>query len=121
MAVHKCNAVVVVCIDFRFQKYIRDWLKKNFKNKTYDLVGFAGATKELDVVMKQIDISVRLHHVNGVILIHHEDCGAYGEEDSYERHVKDLCKARKRVLFAYPQVKVGLYYIYLSGKFEKID
>ena len=54
MTVHKCDAVVVVCIDFHFQKYIRDWLEKNFKNKTYDLVGFAGATKELDVVMRQI-------------------------------------------------------------------
>ena len=117
---HVCDAMVICCIDFRFQKNIRDWTDENLKGKTFDLVGFAGATKELDTVIKQVDISVSLHKVKQIVLIHHEDCGAYGEEDSYERHVQDLKKAEKRIKDKYPEVQVGLYYLHLDGKFEQI-
>ena len=118
--VHSCDALIVCCIDFRFQKYIRDWTDKELIDKTYDLVGFAGSTKELDTVMKQVDISVELHHTKDIYLIHHEDCGAYGAEDSKERHKHDLKKARKAVLQKYPNVQVHLLYIYLNGNFEKV-
>jgi len=95
---HTCDAIVICCIDFRFQKFIRRWTNKNLKGKTFDLVGFAGATKNLKTVLKQIDISVRLHHIEKVILIHHEECGAYGEESTPGRHAKDLKKAKTAIL-----------------------
>lgn len=120
MTIHKCDAIVIVCIDFRFQKYIQKWLNRQMKNKTYDLVGYAGSSKDLDTVIKQIDISVRLHHVKQVVLMHHEDCGAYAEEGNHTRHVKDLGKAKKRILAKYPKIIVDLYYIHLDGNFEKI-
>jgi carbonic anhydrase len=119
MTVHKCDALVVCCIDFKFQKYIHTWLDKNFKNKTYDFVGFAGSTKDLSTVLKQLDISVRLHHIKQVVLIHHEDCGAYGKESTPERHTKDLHKAKDIILKKYPHLQVDLYYLHLDGKFEK--
>jgi len=118
--VHKCDAIVVVCIDFRFQDFLHEWLDKKMKDKTYDLVGYAGATKELKVVMKQIDISVKLHHIKQVILIHHEDCGAYGEKGIYDRHLKDLKKAEKAILTKYPKLEIELYYLNLDGKFEVV-
>jgi carbonic anhydrase len=119
--VHICDAIVVCCIDFRFQKYIRDWTNKKLKNKTFDMVGFAGSTKDLKTVMNQIDISVNLHHTKEVYLIHHEECGAYGKESTYQKHKKDLKKAKNKVLQKHPNLKVYLYYLYLNGKFEKID
>lgn len=118
---HICDAIVVCCMDFRFQKFIRDWTDKKLKNKTFDVVGFAGSTKDLETVMGQIDISVNLHHTKEIHLIHHEECGAYGKESTYKRHVKDLHKAKSKILKKYPKLKVYLYYLYLSGKFEKID
>lgn len=120
MTIHKCEAIVVVCIDFRFQRYIRNWLERNMKDKSYDLVGYAGSSKELATIIKQIDISKRLHHINQVILIHHEDCGAYGKEGTYKRHSKDLKKAEKQILSLYPDLQVALYYLHLNGKFEKV-
>src|SRR3990167_10639875 len=102
MAIHKCNAMVVCCIDFRFQKYIRDWTDKHLTNKTFDLVGFAGSTKDLDVVMKQIDISVRLHKIKQIVLIHHEECGAYGKQSTPKRHAADLLKAQRTISAKYP-------------------
>lgn len=116
---HTCDAIVVCCIDFRFQKYIRDWTDKNLKNKTFDLVGFAGSTKDLNTVLKQIDISVQLHNINQVILIHHEECGAYGKDSTPKRHASDLKKARREILKKYPNLKVDLYYLLLNGKFQK--
>ncbi|PIV09861.1 hypothetical protein COS31_01275 [Candidatus Roizmanbacteria bacterium CG02_land_8_20_14_3_00_36_15] len=117
---HKCDAFIVACIDFRFQKFIKNWLDKNFKNKTYDYVGFAGATKDLKTIMKQLDISVRLHQIKQVVLIHHEDCGAYGKESTHDRHVADLGKVKKIIKNKYPKLQVDLYYLHLDGMFEKV-
>ena len=117
---HNCDGLVVSCIDFRFQKYIRTWLDDTMKNKTFDYVGFAGSTKNLATVMEQIDISVRLHSIKEVDLIHHEDCGAYGAESTPERHAKDLKKAKEKIAKIYPKLKVKLFYLLLNGKFEEI-
>jgi len=120
MTTHTCDAFVVSCIDFRFQKYIKNWLEKNFKNKTYDYVGFAGSTKNLEIIMGQLDISVRLHCIKEVVLIHHEECGAYGAESTHDRHVTDLNKAKSIILEKYPNLSVSLYYLHLDGEFKKI-
>ena len=118
---HTCDAIVVSCIDFRFQKFIRGWLDKNFEGKTFDYVGFAGATKDLETIMNQIDISVRLHSIKEVYLIHHEECGAYGSESTPEKHSADLKKAKEEILFKYPDLKVNLYYLHLDGNFEEVN
>lgn len=117
---HTCDALVVSCIDFRFQKYIRDWLDKNLSDKTYDYVGFGGGTKELDQILKQLEISVKLHDIKQVVLMHHENCGAYGKESTPENHARDLKKAKATILEKYPHLQVDLYYIHLDGTFEEI-
>jgi carbonic anhydrase len=117
---HPCDALVVSCIDFRFQKFIRDWTDKNLNNQTFDLIGFAGSTKDLDTIMKQLDISVRLHSIKKVILIHHEDCGAYGAESTPENHTRDLQKSRGVIFAKYPNLKIETYYLTLSGEFVPI-
>lgn len=90
------------------------------RGKKYDYVGFAGATKDLKTILKQLDISVRLHKIKQVVLMHHEDCGAYGKESTPEKHAKDLLKAKKRIKKLYPQLKVDPYYLLLKGKFENV-
>lgn len=117
---HACDAIVVCCIDFRFQKFIRNWTDENLKDKTFDMVGFAGSTKDLATVMNQVDISVRLHHIKQVVLIHHEECGAYGAESTPERHAADLQKAKTAILAKYPELQVDLYYLKLDGEFIKV-
>ncbi len=118
---HHCHAAVVCCIDFRFQKYIRRWTDENLKDQTFDLIGFAGSTRELETIMGQIDVSVRLHHISQVILFHHEECGAYGAESTLERHTADLLKARSAILSRHPHLEVSLYYLRLGGEFIPIE
>lgn len=121
MAKHTCDAIVVCCIDFRFQKYIRDWTDTHLADKTFDLVGLAGSTKHLDTIMEQIGISVRLHEIKEVILIHHEECGAYGAESTPERHANDLITAKNEIKKNFPSVITKLYYLHLSGEFEEVN
>lgn len=118
---HSCDAIVVSCIDFRFQNYLRDWLDKTLKEKSYDYVGFAGSTKDLNTILKQIDISVRLHSIKETYLIHHEDCGAYGSQSTPQRHASDLTQAKNQIQLKYPSLKVFLFYLHLNGEFEKVD
>lgn len=120
MTIHTCDTLVVSCIDFRFQKYIRKWLEKNMHDKKYDYVGYAGGVKDLIIIVKQLDISVKLHHISEVVLINHEDCGAYGKESTHDRHVQDLKTAKKVVHSLYPDLIVDKYYLHLDGKFEKV-
>jgi len=121
MSKHTCDAIVVCCIDFRFQKYIRNWTDTHLKDKTFDLVGFAGSTKNLETVLEQIGISVRLHEIKEVVLIHHEECGAYGAESTPERHRNDLTLAKKEIQNTFPSVKTKLFYLHLSGEFEEVN
>ncbi len=117
---HGCDAVVVACIDYRFQDFLHQWTEEKLKDG-YDYIGFAGSTKDLDTIMEQIGISVRLHHINNAHLIHHEECGAYGAESTLERHAEELRKAKEEILKKHPNLSVSLYYLHLDGTFESIE
>lgn len=118
---HTCQAIIITCIDFRFQKYIDKWIKNNFRPGTFDRVAWAGGIKDLDAVMGQIDISRCLHHINSVYLINHEDCGAYGQSSTPQKHAEDLKKAENQIKNQYPDLAVATYYLHLDGTFEPIS
>jgi len=115
------DAIVVHCIDFRFQKYLDDWLAERFGHKTYDRVSLAGSVFDFYSVLKQVEISDRLHDINKVILINHEDCGAYGAEGNYARHKADLEEAERKLEALFPHLDVDIYYLHLDGEFEKLS
>ncbi len=118
---HTTEAFTASCIDFRFQAYIEDWLHQHVGKGNYDRVAWAGGMKDLDGIMGQLDISVRLHHIRTAILINHEDCGAYGESGTPEKHREDLLRAKAAIGDRYPEVNVSLYYLHLDGTFEQIQ
>lgn len=102
-------------MDFRFQKTFVDWLGKNVGHGDYDRIALAGGVKNWPVIAEQLDLAKRLHDVQQVILVNHEDCGAYGEAGTYEKHCADLRQARAEILKKYPDLKVELYYARLPG------
>lgn len=121
MSDHSCEAIIVTCIDFRFQPFINKWIAENFHPKTYDRVAFAGGVHDFDTILHQIEISKRLHHIKKVILINHEDCGAYGEEGNDEKHSEDLKNAAGGVKAQFEDMEVESYYLHLDGTFEKVN
>lgn len=120
MADHTCPAIVVSCIDFRFQEFIEAWVQKNVGSSKYDRVSWAGGVFDLPGILKQIEISIRLHHTKKAILLNHEDCGAYGNAGTLEKHREDLLNAKKQILLLHPDMTVDLYYVHLDGTFEEI-
>jgi len=60
-----------------------------------------------------------LHHIRRVLFINHEDCGAYGEEGTHERHQEDLQNAASKIKEQFPDLEVETYYLHLDGTFEK--
>ncbi len=121
MSDHGCDAVIVTCIDFRFQEYINNWIAQNFAPKTFDRVAIAGGVFDLDFVLKQVEISQRLHHIKKVVLINHEDCGAYGEAGTTEKHSANLKNAAGKIKQQYTDLSVETYYLHLDGTFEKVS
>ena len=112
------DSVVVHCIDFRFQHYLDPWLHENLGHFNYDRVSLAGGIFDFEYVLKQIKISEELHDIEQIILINHENCGAYGSEGTYARHKADLISARDRLKILYPDMEIELYYLHLDGEFE---
>lgn len=120
MDLHYCTTIVITCIDFRFQDLIENWLKEKFPPKSYDRVALGGGVKNLDTVLSQIDIAVKLHHIKKVVLINHEECGAYGAESIPQKHQQDLQKAKAEIKKQYPNLQVEIYYLKKDGTFENI-
>lgn len=118
---HQAEAIVVTCIDFRLQEAINNWISQNFAPKAFDRVALAGGVKNLETILSQINIAHRLHHIKKVILINHQDCGAYGVEGSPEKHAEDLRNAKAKVKEIYPNLEIETYYLYLDGTFELIS
>lgn len=123
---HKTTGIIVTCMDFRLQEAINKWISENFQPKTFDRVALGGGVKNLHTILEQIDIAHRLHHIKKVVLINHEDCGAYGQENfpdnqtEHLRHTEDLKNAKEKVKQAYPDLEVETYYLQLNGTFEAI-
>jgi carbonic anhydrase len=105
---YAAEACIVWCYDDRFTKLLEEFVKsRGYKN--YDLIKLAGGAKSLAApeseaerlfVLKQIRTSINLHHTLKVILMCHEDCGAYGgkkafsgDQDEHEKICADLKEA----------------------------
>ena len=121
MTEHVTDAIVVHCIDFRFQKYLDPWLHEHLGHDNYDRVSLAGAVFDFYSILKQVEISDRLHKIKKVILINHEDCGAYGEAGNYARHKTDLEEAERKIEALFPDLDVETYYLHLDGEFEEMS
>lgn len=86
---HKCENAVIHCMDFRLIKDTFKWMEGKGILGDADFISLAGAGKSFlgeyqEFLMKQVDISVNLHHAKKIFLIHHADCGAYALENSFE-------------------------------------
>lgn len=136
---HKIKALVIQCIDFRFQTAIREWLEDNGYENEHDLLSIAGSSKDIvkpaepshsDFVLRNIKTSIRLHGPEGILLFDHQDCGGYAadgtilsgmpREKDLELHKKFLKEAKRIIEGACPGVRVRLFYVDLEMKVEEI-
>ena len=121
---HNCQALILHCIDFRLGKAIKEYLEKNELLGDCDILSVAGGVKGLTCpeepsdrifIFRQINTSIHLHKIQGIVLINHTDCGAYGgsgkftfADDERKFHIQELREARAIILEKYPQLIIKM-------------
>lgn len=136
----KTKALVLSCIDFRFINFEQNFLKSNNLDHQYDWLSLAGASLALadfpshadtEVFWEQLALSYQLHNIEKIIILDHQDCGAYASkfdvklsqnsELELTTHRQYLGKANLVIKEKYPHLDVELYFVYLDGNVEKIN
>ncbi len=136
---HRAKALVLTCIDFRFVNLEHSFFRKQHLDQAYDWVALAGASlaltgfphpAEAETFWDQLDLSKQLHGITKVIVVDHQDCGAYASlhqqpfsnltsEESF--HAKYLRQAHEQIHQRYPDLSVELYFAKLTGEVNRIS
>jgi carbonic anhydrase len=128
--VHSADAAVVFCMDFRFQKETQEFIQKELGVNNFDLIAIPGAGQAIiagsDLAWKAIAVANDLHHVKKIVVIHHQDCGAYGgsskfdgdEEAELNFHKSELENTKKAITAKYPQLDIRLVFAKLVNQAE---
>ena len=130
------EAMVLSCIDPRFQQIVHNYLKKKKLNGKYSSFTIAGAAvgvtaskfkKWHQVFWDNIDISIKLHKVKKLIVINHRDCGAakiingkrdFSKTNETKIHKNSFKKIKKIFKKKYPKLRIELKIISLNSRVE---
>ena len=117
----QCDALVVHCMDYRLQKFLQPWITVRFGYDNFDIISLAGSVHDYGMVLKYVELAVRIHGIKTVCVINHEDCRAYGREGTYKRHRHDLLDTSMKLHALFPGLKVEAFFLHLDGTFELIE
>ena len=133
----KFEAMVLSCIDPRFQHLIHNHLKKKKLTGKYSAFTIAGAAigvthdkfkKWHKTFYDNLATSIQLHKIEKLIVINHIDCGAaqiaYGKKEfslfnEKKIHKVSFSKIKKQIKKKFPKLKVELNLISLDSKITK--
>ncbi len=129
-----------MCMDFRFHNEMQKWLKDQGYLGHSDEVVVAGASRDLvkpleefhkDALLRQIELSVKLHDPDEIVVIDHQDCGGYAQdntitsglslEEDKKEHQKYFNDARKLLEAKFPNKTVKTFYAQLDGEIVEIN
>ena len=132
----KYQAMVLSCMDPRFQPIVFNYLKKKKLSGKYSAFTIAGSAigvtankfkKWHKVFWDNFKTSVKLHNVKKLIVINHRDCGAakiiigkkeFSKINETRVHKHSFQKIRKIFKKKYPKLKIELKLISLDKKIE---
>ena len=130
------KAMVLSCIDPRFQPVVYNYLKKKKLNGQYSSFTIAGASlgvtttkfkKWHKTFWDNIDISIKLHHIKKLIIFNHQDCGVakiingknfFSNEIETKIHKESFQKIKKLFKKKYPKLNIELNIISLNKNVE---
>ena len=130
------NAMVLSCIDPRFQPIVYNFLKKKKLIGKYSSFTIAGASlgvtaakfkKWHKTFWDNIETSIKLHKIKKLIVINHRDCGAakiinrkkiFSNDIETNIHRDSLQKIKKLFKKKYPRLSIELNIISLNKKVE---
>ena len=133
----KYKAMVLSCIDPRFQHLVQSTLKKKKLTGKYSAFTIAGAAvgvthsnfkKWHNTFYDNLATSIQLHKIEKLIVINHKDCGAakivnekkeFNPENEKNIHQNSFSKLKKEIKKRFPKLKVELNLIDLDSKVIK--
>ena len=135
--IKKYKAMVLSCIDPRFQSIVYNYLKKKRLNGKYSSFTIAGSAigvtapkfrKWHKTFWDNLETSIQLHKIKKLIVINHRDCGAAkiisGKKtfDNFHEtkiHISSFNKIKKRFKNKYPNLNIETILISLNKTVEK--
>jgi hypothetical protein len=131
---HQAQAIALTCIDFRFRKALQNFFENELNLYAIDHMAQGGGAKMVveegpirEWVFANFDIAFNKHAVNRVILINHQDCGAYGGSDAFNGLEDEIAKQEIQlrhgvsvVQSKYPDKQVEAY-LALLGEGDSIE
>ena len=133
----KYQALVLSCIDPRFQTIVFNYLKRRKLNGKYSSFTIAGSAigvtapkfrKWHKTFWENLETSIKLHKIKKLIVINHRDCGAAkiinGKKkfDSFNEtkiHKNSFSKIKNKFKSKYPNLKIETNLASLNKKVEK--
>ena len=130
------TAMVLSCIDPRFQPIVYNFLRKKKLTGKYSSFTIAGSAigvtaskfkKWHKPFWDNFDTSIKLHNINKLIVINHRDCGAakiingikeFSKNNETKVHKNSFHKIKKIFKKKYPKLSIELKIISLNSKVE---
>ena len=130
------KAMVLSCIDPRFQSIVYNYLKKKKLAGKYSAFTIAGSAIGVTAnkfkrwhktFWDNFDTSVKLHNIKKLIVINHRDCGAakiingkkeFSKNNETRVHKNSFHKIKKLFKKKYPKLRIEFKIISLNNKVE---
>ena len=135
----KFKAMVLSCMDPRFQHLVHNHLKKKKLTGKYSAFTIAGAAvgvthnkfkKWHKTFYDNLATSIQLHKIEKLIVINHTDCGAakivnkkkeFNASDEMKIHLDSFFKIKKTIKKKFPKLKIELYLMSLDKRVKKFN
>ena len=133
----KFKAMVLSCIDPRFQPLVYNYLKKKKLTGKYSAFTIAGSAigvthdkfkKWHSVFIENLSTSIKLHKIEKLIVINHTDCGAAKIANGNKKfdslieeniHKSSFIDIKRKIKKKFPKIKIDLNLISLNNKIKK--
>ena len=133
----KYKAMVLSCIDPRFQPKVFNYLKKRKISGQYSAFTIAGAAigvthnkfkKWHKTFLDNLSTSINLHKINKLIVINHQDCGAakiinlkkeFNDKIEKDIHKISFKKLKLILQKRFPKLKIEFNIINLNSSINK--
>jgi len=133
----KFKAMVLSCMDPRFQPKIFNYLKKRKLSGQYSAFTIAGAAvgvthskfkKWHNVFFENLSASIQLHKIDKLIVINHQDCGAAKIANSKKElnkkvetdiHKVSFNKLKSSLRKKFPKLKIEFNVMALNNSIKK--
>jgi hypothetical protein len=125
--VYTADACVITCFDARFDLAVKKFLKRR-GIALFDHVKIAGSAKPLadsqasgdggcGCIVNAVRTSMRLHRTNLVLIMSHNDCGAYPGVPA-DLVAADAARAAAFLRIEEPSLKVESYFVDFDGVYR---